>query len=81
MVSRPPLPTAGPAGLRSIPVPWGRADDLHYRLRKGGLPTTLCLDFENRVARIEPWPGVSAEAVLVALAALQGPGTGVATGG
>jgi hypothetical protein len=54
---------------RYIPVSWERADALRAALSKCGCPTTLCLDPETRQARLELWPGVTAEAVRAVLAA------------
>lgn len=64
----PQLPA--PVAYRSrwaFPVPWERADDLRSRLRKRGYPATVCLDPEDRSARLEPWPGVSAHLFAAAL--------------
>jgi hypothetical protein len=64
----PPLPA--PIAYRSrwaFPVPWDRADDLRLRLSKRGYPATVCLNPEDRTARLEPWPGVSTHLFAAAL--------------
>lgn len=55
------------AGRRYVEIPWDGADRLRDTLSKHGCPTTLCLDPETRQARLELWPGVTAEAVLAVL--------------
>ena len=75
MSARTPSPSARvlAAGDRClIPVPWSRADRVHYQLRQRGFPATLCIDPEARVARLEFWPGVDREAALAALGGLIG---------
>jgi len=58
-------------GRRYVEVPWDGADVLRDALAKHGYSTTLCLDPENRQARLELWPGVTAEAVQAVLEARQ----------
>jgi hypothetical protein len=50
-----------------VTVPWDRAENLRSRLARRGLPATLCLDPEGRVARLELWPGVSPDRVVAEL--------------
>jgi hypothetical protein len=57
------------AERKYVSVPWEEADALRAALLKRGCPTTLCLDPENRQARLELWPGVKPEAVLAVLEA------------
>lgn len=75
MSARPRSPAARalPPGGRSVPVPWARADRLHAALGRRGYPCTLCLDPLDRVARLEPWPGVDPAAALAALGELLSP--------
>lgn len=54
-------------GRLTIAVPWDLADQVQWGLRRKGFPTTLSLNPETRVARLEVWPGVPTEAVLLAL--------------
>jgi hypothetical protein len=56
------------SGQWCVTVPWDQADNLRSRLVRRGLPTTVCLDPENRVARLEPWPGIEPERILAELA-------------
>jgi len=56
-----------------LSVRWEDADFLHETLRKGGCPTTVCLNPETRAARLELWPGVTADAVRAVLAGLAVP--------
>jgi len=66
----PDAPAVAVEGERkSVSVPWDQADALHAGLLKHGCPTTLCLDPENRQARLELWPGVNPEAVMAVLEA------------
>ncbi len=59
---------------RYIPIPWEGADALREALLQRGCPATLCLDPENRQARLELWPGVTAEAVRAVLDARRAEG-------
>ena len=61
--------TSGMTSARwGVTVPWDQADNLRCRLVRRGLPTTVCLDPEARVARLEPWPGIDPNRVLAELA-------------
>jgi hypothetical protein len=55
-------------GPWSVTVPWDKADNLRSRLARRGLLTTVCLDPEARIARLEPWPGTDPDRVLAELA-------------
>jgi hypothetical protein len=50
-----------------LSVAWDQADVLREALRRGGCPTTLCLNPETREARLELWPGVDPESALAVL--------------
>ena len=52
-----------------VSIPWDEADALRAALLKRSCPTTLCLDPETRLARLELWPGVNPEAVMAVLEA------------
>lgn len=54
-------------GEWSFPVPWSRAEEVRSRLRRCGLPATVCLDPLAREARLEPWPGVAVQPFVTAL--------------
>lgn len=54
-------------GEWSFPVPWTRADEVRTRLRRRGLPATVCLDPLAHEARLEPWPGVAVQHFITAL--------------
>lgn len=61
----PPIVVEG--DRRYVPIPWEGADALREALLKHGCPATLCLDPETRHARLELWPGVTAEAIRAVL--------------
>jgi len=56
----------------AIPVPWEQAETIREALRRHGCLTTLCLNPETRQARLELWPGVSADEALALIEQLSG---------
>jgi hypothetical protein len=62
-----PLKVVAIDGRSYLPVRWEDADVLHETLRKGGCPTTVCLNPETREARLELWPEVTPDAVRAVL--------------
>src|SRR4051794_25027069 len=65
----PPSPPA-PVAYRNrwaFPVPWDRASEVRARLVRHGFPSTLCVNAADRMAHLEPWPGVPAQPFAVAL--------------
>ncbi|MCZ2341061.1 MAG: hypothetical protein LC104_04600 [Bacteroidales bacterium] len=63
-------PCMSSLGRWSVSIPWNRARDLQTRLRKRGCPSTVCLDYEDKIARLEPWPEVDPSQFMAELNAI-----------
>jgi hypothetical protein len=71
MSSQSYMPCISNLGRWSVAIPWNRADDIQTRLRKRGCPTTVCLNPEDRMAWLEPWPEVDPSQLLAELKSLR----------